>query len=112
MQDSGGFLDVMRDVVGEEVTVAGYNQDYSVSPPRPLAVPEWCLYARINWRVKLLYGLAGFGFVQSQLAEQGMQLSSQDDTFVLQAPGADPIYIRRHLDALMVANNTKLLEES
>lgn len=111
-EDSDGFLDVMRDVVGSEVIVAGYNQDYSVSPPRPLAVPEWCLYARINWRVKMLYGLAGFGFVQGMLADQGMQLTSQGDMFVLEAPGADPIYIQRHLDALMVANNTKLLEES
>ena len=111
-RDSGGFLDVMRDVIGEEVVVAGYNQDYSVSPPRPLAVPEWCLYARINWRVKLLLGLAGFGFVQSKVAEQGMALSSEDDLLVLRVRGQNPIYIRRHLDALMVANNTEMLEQS
>ena len=112
VRDSSGSLDVMRDVIGEEVIVAGYNQDYSVSPPRPLVAPEWCLYARVNWRVKLLYGLGGFGFVQSMAAEQGMTLSAEDDMLVLSAPGADPIYIWRHLDALMIANNTKLLEES
>ena len=111
-QDSGGFLDVMRDVVGTEVILAGYNQDYSVSPPRPLAVPQWCLYARIDWRVKMLYGLAGFGFVQGMLEEQGVQLAFEGESMVLTPPGGAPIYVRRHLDALMVANEPSLIEQS
>lgn len=110
--DSSGFLDIMRDVIGEEVVIAGYNQDYSVAPPRPLAVPSWCVYTRVNWRVKMLHGLAGFGFVQGMLAEQGMKMEAQDDLLVVTPPGGEPVYIRRYLDALMIANNTTLLDES
>jgi len=110
--DSSGFLDIMRDVIGEEVIVAGYNQDYSVEPPRPLAVPQWCVYTRVNWRVKMLHGLAGFGFVQGMLAEQGMKMTTEDDVMVLTPANGDAIYIRRYLDALMIANNKVLIEES
>jgi len=111
--DSGGFLDVMRDVIGEEVIVAGYNQDYSSSPPRPLAEPRWCLYARVNWRVKALHGLAGFGFVQSRIAEQGIQVTSEDDLLVVTLPGQRaPLYVMRHLDALLVTNHKRLIEDA
>ncbi|MFN3241791.1 MAG: hypothetical protein ACE37K_09800 [Planctomycetota bacterium] len=110
--DSGGFLDIMRDVIGEEVIVAGYNQDYSVQPARPLAEPQWCVYARVNWRVKMLHGLAGFGFVQGMLEEQGMKLTTEEDVMVVTPPNGQAVYIRRYLDLLMIANNTVLLDES
>lgn len=107
--DSGGFLDIMRDVIGDELIIAGMNHDYSVSPSRPLATPHWCVYTRITWRVKMLHGLAGFGFVRGKLEEQGMAMSSEDDLMVITPSGQDPIYIKRYKDALMIANNTGLL---
>jgi len=110
--DSGGFLDIMRDLVGEEVVVAGYNQDYSVSPPRPLPQPRWCVYTRIGWRVKMLHGLASFGFVQSAAAEQGVKLTQEGELLVVGLPTGERLYVQRHLDALMIANDTGLLEES
>ncbi|MCK5941949.1 MAG: hypothetical protein KAI24_08285, partial [Planctomycetes bacterium] len=110
--ESNGFLDIMGDVIGDEVIVAGYNQDYSVSPPRPLAEPMWCVYTRVNWRVKLLHGLAGFGFVQGMLEEQGMKMTTQDDLLVVTQPNGQVIYIKRDRDALMIANQTRLLEEA
>ncbi len=110
--DSGGFLDVLRDLIGEELIVAGYTQDYSSAPARPLARPWWCVYTRVNWRVKALHGLAGFGFVQGKLAENGVAITSEDDLLVVQPrAGQDPLYIKRHLDALMIANNKRLLEQ-
>lgn len=111
-RDSGGWLDVLRDVIGQEVIFAGYNLDYSKATPQPLATPQWCLYTRVNWRVKLLYGLAGFGFVQGALQEQGMTLESVDDRFVLTPPGGAPVHIQRELDALMIANDPVMLEKA
>ena len=111
--DSGGFLDVLRDVIGEEVMIAGYEQDYGQQPPRPLAEPWWCLYTRVTWRVKALYGLAGFGFVQSRLLAQGIEVRSEGERLVAKLPGQPtPLYIERYLDLLMVANHPSLLEKS
>ena len=111
--DTGGFLDVMRDVVGREVIFAGYQQDHSQSPPRPLAEPWWCMYARVTWRVKALHGLAGFGLVQSRLRDQGIDVASAGDSLVVKLPGAtQPLFVRRHLDLLMVANHEPLLDQS
>lgn len=111
--DSSGFLDVMRDVLGTELIFAGYEQDYSQQPPRPLAQPRWCCYARVTWRVKALLGLAGFGFVQGQLRQHGVELASEGDDLVVRLrDAAEPLYVRRHLDVLMVANHRGLIESS
>lgn len=111
--DSGGFLDVLRDVVGTEVIVAGYEQDYGVQPARPLAEPRWCLYTRVTWRVKALVGLAGFGLVQGQLRQNGLDVTSDGADLVVKLPGAtQPLHVRRHLDLLMVTNHRPLLEQS
>ena len=110
--DSGGFLDIMRDVIGDELIIAGMNHDYSVSPSRPLATPHWCVYTRVNWRVKMLHGLAGFGFVRGKLEEQGMALVSEGDLLIITPSGQAPIYIKRHKDALMISNHTGLLDKA
>ena len=111
--DSGGMLDVLNDVLGTELLVAGYQQDYAQAPPRPLAQPWWCLYARVTWRVKALYGLAGFGFVQGKLRENGIDVTVDGDSLVVKVPGQPtPLYLRRHLDLLMVANHKVLLDQS
>ena len=109
---SGGFLDIMRDVIGDELIIAGMNHDYSVSPSRPLATPHWCVYTRVNWRVKMLHGLAGFGFVRGKLEEQGMALVSEGDLLIITPSGQAPIYIKRHKDALMISNHTGLLDKA
>lgn len=111
-KDSDGWIDLMRDVIGEEVVFAGYNQDHSSYPPQPLAEPKWCLYTRVSWRVKAIYGLAGFGFVQSQAAENGVTIGVEDDLLTVTPNGQPKLYLKRHLDVLMVANNTTLLEQA
>lgn len=111
--DSGGFLDVMRDVLGAEVMVAGYEQDYGQQPPRPLAEPQWCAYARVTWRVKALFGLARFDFVQSQLRQQGIEILTDGPDLVVKLPGASQqLHVRRVLDLVMVANHKPLIEQS
>lgn len=111
--DSGGWFDVLQDLVGSEIAIAGYEQDYSQTPPRPLAAPQWCCYLRVSWRAKAGLGLAGFGMAQSSLREQGVELSSESDCLVVRSPQLrEPLYLRRHLDLLMVANHLGLIEQS
>ncbi|HEX6813241.1 MAG TPA: hypothetical protein VF384_16590 [Planctomycetota bacterium] len=111
--DSGGWLDLMRDLIGTEVVVAGYVQDYSQSDPRPLPEPWWCCYTRVSWRVKAGFGLARFGFVQDRLRSQGVDLASDGDLLVAKLPGmAGPLYCKRHLDVLMIGNHKLLFEKA
>ncbi|MEZ6038348.1 MAG: hypothetical protein R3F29_12770 [Planctomycetota bacterium] len=111
--DSGGFLDLMRDVIGREVIVAGYVMEYTANAPaRPLAQPRWCFYTRVDWRVKAMLGAAGFGFVQSKLADNGLQVRSDGDLLVVKPQNGPEIFVKRELDVVMVANHTGLLEQS
>jgi hypothetical protein len=111
--DSGGFLDLMRDAIGVEVIVAGYEQDYAQQPPQPLAVPQWCAYARVTWRVKALLGLASFGFVQSQLRQSGVDVVADGGDLIVKLPGAaQQLHVRRVLDVVMIGNHKPLIEQS
>lgn len=111
-RDSGGWVDLLADVVGTEVLVAGYMQDYAQAPPRPLVEPWWCVYTRVSWRVKAALGVAGFGFVQGQIEENGVSIESRDGMLVITPVGAQPLFIKRHLDVLMIANQEHMLEQS
>jgi len=111
--ESGGFLDLMRDALGAEVMVAGYEQDYSQQPPQPLAVPQWCAYARVTWRVKAFFGLARFGFVQAQLRQSGVDVLTDGGDLIVKLPGAaQQLHVRRVLDVVMVGNHKPLIEQS
>lgn len=111
--DSQGWFDLMRDVLGNEVIVAGYEQDYAQEPPRPLAEPWWCCWMRVSWRVCAAHGLLGFGMVQDELRKHGIEVTENGDVFVFKLPGNPaPVYVKRHLDALMVGNHMRLLEQS
>ena len=112
-QDSGGWLDVMRDVIGQELIVAGYEIDYDQQPPRPLAEPWWCVYTRVSWRVRAADGMLRFGFVQDQLRQNGIEIAEDGDLLVVTLPGRrTPLLVKRHLDVVMVANHKRLLEQS
>ncbi|MBM4060510.1 MAG: hypothetical protein FJ265_05365 [Planctomycetes bacterium] len=111
--DSGGWIDVLRDAIGTELVVAGYVLDRDKSPPQPLAVPRWCVYTRVGWRVKAALGLAGFGFVQARLQGGGAKVAGDGLDLVVELPGQPgPLYVRRHLDVVMVANDRGLVEQS
>lgn len=112
-KDSAGLLDPMRDVLGREVIVAGYQQDYSAQPPRPLAEPWFCFYARVSWRVKAALGVMAFGIAQDKARAQGLDITSDGDILVVKGQGMNlPLYVRRHLDVVMVANNKQMLEKA
>ncbi|MCA8976031.1 MAG: hypothetical protein KDC98_15015 [Planctomycetes bacterium] len=111
-RDSGGWVDLLGDLIGREVLVAGYVQDYQQQTPRPLAEPWWCCYLRVSWRIKAALGLAGFGYVQDQVAQNGVRIETKGDMLVVTPAGAATLYIKRHLDVLMVANSEFILEQS
>jgi hypothetical protein len=112
-EGSGGWLDVLRDAIGTEIVLAGYEQDYSQTPPRPLAEPRWCCYSRVTWRCKAALGVAAFGIVQSQLRAGGLDLGQDGDLLAVKLPGrAQPLWIKRHLDVVMVSNAKDLLAQT
>lgn len=110
---SAGFIDVLRDCIGTEVVVAGYELDYSKTPPAPLATPQWALYTRVTWRIKAIHGLLRWGVVQSQVQQPGVELYNDGEFIVVKAQGhSGPFYIGRHLDCLMIASDKPILERT
>jgi len=111
--DSGGWIDVMRDLIGEELIVAGYEVDYTQQPARPLTEPWWCCYTRVSWRVRAAHGLVQFGSVQEQMRQNGVDVQTDGDLLIVKLAGMPaPLYLKRHLDAVMIANHRLLLEQS
>ncbi len=111
--DSSGWLDVLRDVIGQDLIVAGYMTDYTQQPPRPLPEPWWCVYTRVSWRVRAAHGVVQFGYVQDQLRQNGVDLTADGEVLIVKLAGVPaPLYLKRHLDAVMIANNRLLLEQS
>ncbi len=110
---SGGFLDVARDVIGTELVVAGYTEDRSKQPPQPLQQPWWCVYARVSWRLRFAHGLMGWSMVQDQARAGGLEITAQDGLFQLRSNQlAQPLFLARRLDCLMVGNSKELLLQS
>lgn len=112
-EQSKGFLDLSRDVVGREIVVAGYSEDRSKNPPQPLAQPWWCVYARVSWRLRFVHGLLGWSMVQDQAKANGLEVVAEDGMLVLRSPQLrEPLYLARHLDVVMVGNSKNLLQQS
>ncbi|MEZ5964668.1 MAG: hypothetical protein R3F56_12535 [Planctomycetota bacterium] len=99
-------LDLMRDVLGQEIEVAG-------SLTTPVEASTWCLYARVGWRVKVAFGVAGYGFVRNQFQAQGVVLETDGDLLKVSLRGNPrPLYTARHLDCVMLGNDRALVENS
>lgn len=112
-QDSGGQLDVLRDLIGTELIVAGYQQDYGAQPPRPLAAPWWCVYTRVSWRIRAAFGVFGLGIGRDQLAQNGVEITPDGDRFSIKLRGnPGTFWCQRHLDVVMFSNHQGLLEQT
>lgn len=106
-KDTFGYFDLLADVLGREVEVAGRFSGRAPSEA------SWCAYARVGWPVKFAWGLAGYGWFQQMAANNGTQLHFDGDTLVIGgAGGAPPLYARRQLDCLMLSNDQGLLDKS
>jgi hypothetical protein len=63
--------------------------------------------------VRAAHGLVQFGFVQSELRKGGLDVTPDGDQLIVKGAALrEPLYVKRHLDVLMVANNQLLLEQS
>lgn len=99
-------LDLIRDVLGREVQVAGNLR-------APLAASTWCLYARVTWRVKVAFGLSGYGFVQEQARVQGIELAPDAGLLKVTMRGQkQPLFAARHLDVVFLGNDRELVDKS
>ncbi len=105
MQNAG--LHILKDVLGQEVQVAGRLGSTG------LQGSKWCAYTRVSIWVRLYYGLMAYGMVRDKLEENGISLQAEGEHYVVTMPGqAQPMYLAKHLDCLMVANDIALLQES
>lgn len=99
-------LDLLRDVIGSEVEIAG-------SLKAPIEASSWCLYARVSWRTKMAFGLSGYGFVQDQVRQQGIELVTDGDLLKVTPRGAPkPLWTARHLDCVLLGNDQDLVDKS
>lgn len=104
--DSGGYLDLLRDVLGEEVVVAGYLR------PPSFELTKFCAYVRVSWRVRLLWGLLGWQSVQNQVTEGGLNLAVKSDGTMTIVQGRNTYHLARRYDCVMFANDEELLQRS
>ena len=73
----------------------------------------WCAYARISWRTKVVWGLMGYGFVQENLRQGGLQVRPDGELYAIQRAGDPaPLYAARHLDCLMLGNDREIVQRS
>lgn len=99
-------LDVMRDILGEEVEVAGNLKS-------PIEASTWCLYARVSWRIKVAFGLSGYGFARNMAKAKGIGIEDDEDLVKITPQGAPrPLFAARHLDCVMIGNDRDLVEKS
>ncbi|MEQ1632405.1 MAG: hypothetical protein ABL997_08530 [Planctomycetota bacterium] len=112
-ESSSGFLDLARDALGTELVLAGYTEDRSKNPPQPLQQPWWCVYSRVTWRLRFVHGLLGWSMVQDQARAQGLEIAVEDGLLSLRSPQlAEPLFLARNLDVVMLGNNKNLLLQS
>jgi hypothetical protein len=103
-KDTMGYVDVLADVLGREVIVAG-----RFTGP-VLDEAAWCAYARVSWTVKFAWGMLGYGFVQEKLAANGVRVRFEDEFMIVE--GDAPLFLARVRDCMMVANDRELLRVS
>lgn len=104
---SGGFAGLVEDVIGQEVVVAGQFR------PPSLQASAYCIYLRVSWKVRFAWGLLEWDSVRQSLAQQGTLIERQADGTMVVGPGsAQPLYIARWLDCLMVSNDEEFLDRS
>lgn len=101
-------IDLVRDVVGKEVLLAG--RFVSVDQSR------WCAYLSVSWRIRFAYGLLKYGFVQERLRQNGISLQPVGDDppfYKIRLRGSpEDLFIIRERNCLLVSNDQQLAKDS
>jgi hypothetical protein len=101
-------IHLVRDVIGEEVLLAGrfVSRDQS----------RWCAYLSVSWRIRFAYGLLQYGFVQERLRQNGIALQKVGDApllYKIRLRGSpQDLFVLRDRNCLIVSNDQKLAEDS
>ncbi len=101
-------IHLVRDVLGEEVLVAGrfVSRDQT----------RWCAYLSVSWRIRFAYGLLRYGFVQERLRQNGISVQEVgvEPPFYKIRLRASPqdLFVIRVRNCLIVANDQKLAQDS
>jgi hypothetical protein len=106
-QLAGAHLDLLGDVAGREVLLAGRYRGGTAEDA------AWCAYARVSWKIRAAWGLAAYGFVIDRAREQGIVLTWEEDLLRIEPDGApQPLYAARAYDCVMFGNDRELVVES
>ena len=129
-EQTSGHFQLLDDVLGQEVQVAGRL------PRQGVGRTAWCAYARVTWRAKFAWGLLDYGAVREQLRQNGLHVIRDGELFKIQpigqarpregaqlqpdgshydltsTGGGDAMYAARHLDCLMLGNDRDLVQRS
>lgn len=111
-EQTGGWIDPLRDLIGSEILLAGYFEDRTGGQPRPLPEPWWCMYTRVSWRVRAAWGIARWGIVQSSVASRGVEMQSDGPVLVIKLRNGTTFFAARHLDCLMLGNSRHLIDQA
>jgi hypothetical protein len=105
--DSGGMVDLLGDVLGREVVVAGRLDG------GPNATTGFCVYFRVSWKVRFAWGLLEWQSIRDRIAASGTRIARGDDgVMTIEADGAAPLKVARWLDCVIVSNDATFLERS
>ncbi|MFO1053407.1 MAG: hypothetical protein U1F36_14440 [Planctomycetota bacterium] len=104
---SGGFADLLKDVLGQEVLIAGRLDG---GPQKGVG---FCAYLRVSWKVRFAWGLLEWQSVRDKVAAGGTKVEKVDDKVMrFTPPGGQPLLVARWLDCLMVSNDEQFLNKS
>lgn len=105
---TGGWVDLLGDLMGTEVILAGRSEDFDKNPLDRAWV---CGFSRVTWKVRAGWGLAQWGSVQSSVAQNGSELVDDEGMLRFTPAGGEPIWLHREKDCLMFSTGREFLVE-
>ena len=108
IQDAtGGFADLLDDVLGSEVILAGRLDG------GPSQSTGFCAYLRVSWKVRFAWGLLEWSSVRDGLSADGLRIEQlTDGTMRITQGYGQPIVLARWLDCVIVSNDEAFVQRS
>ncbi len=96
-------VDLVEDLFGRDFIVAGRFT-------RGAEDPDWCVYARVSWKVASAISLLEFGWARGMA--QGVRISKDGDLLKIEGRMPRPIYLCRVKDLALIGNEKDLVDSS